>query len=130
MTQWANINIKLLTLNRCTALLTKALQVLDGLVSYNGEIIGKPNWPSAGTRQTTLLLFKLYMSNSFVCTDRISEYFKVSKDNILLIGTKILAALENNNDTTKLLSSLITSDIKLGDATEFNFVSECLTQSR
>jgi len=104
--------------------------LLDGLVSYNGEIIGKPNWPSAGTRQTTLLLFKLYMSNSFVCTDRISEYFKVSKDNILLIGTKILAALENNNDTTKLLSSLITSDIKLGDATEFNFVSECLTQSR
>ncbi len=97
MTQWANINIKLLTLNRCTALLTKALQVLDGLVSYNGEIIGKPNWPSAGTWQTTLLLFKLYMSNSFVCTDRISEYLKVSKDNIILIGTKILAALENND---------------------------------
>jgi hypothetical protein len=90
MTQWSNTNIKLLTLNCCTSLLTIALQLLDGIVSYNSEIIGAPNWPSAGTKHITLLLFKYYISNFSVNTDRIADYLEVSKDTILFTGAKIL----------------------------------------
>jgi len=126
MTQWSNTNIKLLTLNRCTSLLTIALQLLDGLVSYNSEIIGAPNWPSAATKHITLLLFKYYTSNCSVNIDRIVDYLEVSKDTILSTGAKILSNLENDDDALKLLNSLATSDINLDDAIQNEFVSECL----
>jgi hypothetical protein len=45
MTQWANIQLKLITTDCCTALLDIAMKYLDGLSSYNGEKIGLPNWP-------------------------------------------------------------------------------------
>jgi hypothetical protein len=60
------------------------------LFPYNSEIIGAPNWPSAGTKHITLLLFKYYISNFSVNTDRIADYLEVSKDTILFTGAKIL----------------------------------------
>jgi hypothetical protein len=64
MTKWAETNIHLLTIDRCADILSKALQILDGLTSFYTEIIGTPIWPSVPTTHASLFLFKLYLSNT------------------------------------------------------------------
>jgi hypothetical protein len=43
MLEWAQIHITLLMHDRCHALLTKALQILDGITLYNAAVIFTPN---------------------------------------------------------------------------------------
>ncbi len=69
MSEWAQIHIPLLTHDRCHALLTKALQILDGITLYNAAVIFTPNWFSASQNFNTLLLLKFYFSNDFIDTN-------------------------------------------------------------
>jgi len=65
---WAGIHIQLLILDQCADFLSKALKILDGLISYSQEIIGAPNWPSIPNNNFPLLLLKLYLSNTIFNT--------------------------------------------------------------
>ncbi len=38
MAEWADINIQLLSEDRCHDILIKALQILDGLATYSADI--------------------------------------------------------------------------------------------
>jgi hypothetical protein len=90
MAEWAAINIKLLSTDRCHDILSKALQILDGLISYSAEIIGVPNWPSAPNNNLTPLLLKLYLSGRIFNISNIANYLELAPDIILEIGIKIL----------------------------------------
>jgi hypothetical protein len=90
MADWAEINIQLLTTDRCYNIITKALQILDGLTSYNTEVIGRPSWPSVPSKYKTVFLLKLYLSNIIIDLSQLILFFNLTSENILLIGTKIL----------------------------------------
>ena len=90
MAEWAAINIKLLSTDRCHDILSKVLQILDGLISYSAEIIGIPNWPSAPKNNLTPLLFKFYLSGRIFDISNIANYLELTSEIILEIGIKIL----------------------------------------
>jgi len=64
MERWAEINIQLLKHDRCTNILTKALQILEGLSSFYADMIGQPYWPSVSSKNITLFLLKIYLSSN------------------------------------------------------------------
>jgi hypothetical protein len=77
MTEWATINVHVLTVNCCSNIFSKALQIL-------------PTWPSVPTEYTTVYLLKLYLSNALSDISELVLLFGLSSEDILLIGTKIL----------------------------------------
>jgi hypothetical protein len=64
MERWAEINIQLLIHDRRTNILTKALQILEGLSSFYADMIGQPYWPSVSSKNITLFLLKIYLSSN------------------------------------------------------------------
>jgi hypothetical protein len=127
MTKWAEINIHLLTRDRCTDILSKALQILDGVTSFYTEIIGTPIWPSVPTTHINLFLFKLYPSNALIDITDIIDYLNVPSENILLIATKILTNLTTDEEANELISSFNLSDIDLDDEQQLSIIRETLT---
>jgi len=126
MSEWAQIHITLLTHDRCHALLTKALQILDGITLYNAAVIFTPNWFSASQNFNTLLLLKFYFSNDFIDTNEIVTYLKMPTDTILLIGAKILANHGSDEHVTNSINAINLTDINLAVKEEFEFISEAL----
>jgi hypothetical protein len=51
MKKWSILNTKLLIQDRCTTILSKAIEILDGLTSYFIDNIGTPIWPSLTQHQ-------------------------------------------------------------------------------
>jgi hypothetical protein len=127
MTKWAEINIHLLTRDRCTDILSKALQILDGVTSFYTEIIGTPIWPSVPTTHINLFLFKLYLSNALIDITDIIDYLNVPSENILLIATRILTNLTTDEEANELISSFNLSDIDLDDEQQLSIIRETLT---
>jgi hypothetical protein len=66
ITNWAERNIKLLTLERCFDCLRKALQILEGLTSFFADTISYPLWPSANDKHLTLFILKAYLSDKYI----------------------------------------------------------------
>jgi hypothetical protein len=98
MTEWAEENVQLLLNERCCSILTKALPILDGLTSYNADIIHSPKWISNSSRKNMLYMFLIYMSTDLINISKIIGYFKLPIDTICLIGDKILT--NNNSDNS------------------------------
>jgi len=94
MAEWAAINILLLSEDRCQDILSKALQILDGLVIYSAGIIGIPNWPSTSHNSLTPLILKLCMLGKIFNITALTNYFELPADKILQIGMKILTKLD------------------------------------
>jgi hypothetical protein len=66
MREWAEENILLLQQDCCFSILSKALQILDGISLYNAEVIHKPSWFTSSQNYNTLILLKIYLSNEFI----------------------------------------------------------------
>jgi methyl-accepting chemotaxis protein len=130
MTEWAEINIKLLNNDRCSCIISKALKILKGLVSFYADIIGMPSWPSTENVQknkhTSLLLLKLYLSNSYLQRKEISEYLDSTPEKLLIIATKNLMNLNSDKEANNLLNTLNVSDFDTDNDLQKAFVSETL----
>ncbi len=126
MAEWAAINIQLLSEDRCHDILVKALQILDGLVSYSSEIIGVPNWPSAPNNNLTPLLLKLYLSNQVLDISNLANYLELSPEKILQIGIKILMKQNSHEQIRDITDNLNLTDIDMTDDLHNTFVRETL----
>jgi hypothetical protein len=107
ITEWSNINLKLLLHDHCHNLLEKALQILDGLTSFHTDLFGTPLWPSVDFKYISLFLFKAYLSGSFIDISDITEYLGYNSDKLLIIGAKLLL---NNPQTKRFLTLSLLSD--------------------
>jgi hypothetical protein len=128
MTEWSKVNIQLLTIDRCSNILEKALFILDGLSSYHTEVIGNPNWPSTNPHNIKLFLFKLYLHSGFGSADELISYLELPLEDILTLGAKITSNSNSNETATNLLQALQLSDLNLDIAVQRDYVSETLTQ--
>ena len=126
MTEWADVNISLLLRDRCLRILNKALKILEGLTSYFSEVIYNPNWPSATPNLHALFLFKLYLSNTFIDSSEITDYFGIDANTIQSIATKILTNTNDDEKVSNTFKNINTSDANLNNEDEFNFISETL----
>jgi len=127
ITNWAERNIELLTLERCVDYLRKALQILEGLASFFADIISYPSWPSANDKNLTLFMLKAYLSSKYIEASKLTEYLEMPPDKILLSGAKILLDTDSNETAEHTLASLKLSDINFENETEEIFVTEVLT---
>jgi hypothetical protein len=126
LTEWANIYIELLTVDRCRDIMTQALQILDCLTTFYVGAIGIPLWPSVDDQYLTLFLFKAYLSDNFCKLDEVSQFFNLSIKDILLIGTKQLTKSKTDEEATSILDSLKLSDIDMENNIDNFFLTEIL----
>jgi hypothetical protein len=126
MTDWTVMNVQLLTIDRCSNILTKALQILDGLTFFHINVLSNPVWPSTEGKNIPLFLLKFYLSGKYFDIDEISKYLELPPEEILLIGTKIWTDNQSEDKATKLIESLKLSDINMNKHTDFAFVTEIL----
>ena len=126
MARWTEMNIQLLINDRCVDILSKALQILDGLIIFHTEILGVPTWPSVSIEHNTLFLLKLYLSNRLIDTSDISKYLKLPPKDILIIGAKILTRAPSDDEASTLINALNLSDININNAHQHTFISETL----
>jgi hypothetical protein len=127
MRDWAQIYITLLINECCSNILDKSLQILNGLASFNADIIGAPEWPSANNKNLiTLFLLKLYLANNYCKTNDIVDYLETSVNEILLIGTKLFLKLETNEEAENQLSSIEISEFDSSNELQKTFISETL----
>ena len=126
MERWAEINIQLLTNGRCTNILTKALQILEGLSSFYADIIGQPYKPSVSSKNITLFLLKIYFSNNYIQTEDLAEHLGLPLEDILLLSAKIIYDTFSDSDVKHLLSSINILEFDITDNIQKEFVSEVL----
>jgi hypothetical protein len=126
MTEWATINIQLLKMDRCYSILTKALLILDGLITYNTEVIGMPSWPSVPLKYTALFLLKLYFSNKLLDVSDLISFLDLTSELIIITGAKIMLKTSSNDEATKLLDTLLLSDIDMNDELHNIIIRETL----
>jgi len=127
MTDWALIYLKLLINERCSAILSNAIQILNGLSSFYAEIIGTPEWPSTSKKHITLFLLKLYLSNSYLEIKDLEEFLETPLNELLQAGTKLFLNTESNEEVNDTLSNLNLSDFDPTNELQATFVSETLT---
>lgn len=128
MTEWAVTHIDLRLLDRCFNMLSKALQILDGLASYYAEVIGEPTWPSVLPRYNTLFLLKLYLSNKLIDSSYTSDFFELPKKTILLIGAKILTNKNSDNEAQQIIDSLTLTDVDVSNKIQHDYLVKTLLQ--
>jgi len=126
MERWAETNIQLLTNDRCTTILTKALQILEGLSSFYADIIGQPYWPSVSIKNITLFLLKIYFSNSYIQTDDLTEHLGLPLEDILLLSAKIIHDAASDSEVKNLISNINILEFDTTDNIQREFVSEVL----
>ncbi len=128
MTKWAETNIKLLTLDRCSSILKKAIPILDDLISFFAEIIGMPNFISLPSDKCmNLFLFKLYLSDQFIDVKELADYFELPLDKILSIGAKIIADAPNEDEANSMVRAVNLADVDPDNETHECFLLEVLT---
>jgi hypothetical protein len=127
MIGWAERNLKLLIQNRCFKILMKALQLLDGHISFCSEAIGKPRFPSLPSeKMNNLFLLKLYLSNKYINIDNLTDFLDLSKEEILLIRATILTDNMSEEDVKGILRCINLSDIDVDNEIHDNFITETL----
>jgi len=126
MERWAEINIQLLTHDRCTNILKKSLQILEGLSSFYADEISQPYWPSISRKNTTLFLLKIYLSNNYIDTEDLSDHFGLPLEEILNLGAKIIHDTSTDSEISHIVSSLNMSEFNTTDNLQREFVSEVL----
>jgi hypothetical protein len=126
MIHWAHKNIQLLLKERCHSILRKALQILDCIASYHADIIGPPNWPSAGKKYVTLFLFKLYFSDIFFNHQDLLSFLDLPQDTIVVIGAKILTLENSDDEALNIYESMNIQELDSNDETGYGFVAETL----
>jgi hypothetical protein len=126
MTDWATTNIQLLNIDRCASILSKALLILDGLTSFNTEIIGMPTWPSVPIKYTALFLLKLYFSNTLIDVTELTNFFSIPSEQIMIIGTKIALNAISDDEATKFLDTLLLSNVDMNDELQNIIIRETL----
>jgi len=128
MTDWADVNIKLLTHDRCSSFLSQAISILEGLSSFYLEIIGTPKWKSLpSNKYIPLFLYKLYFSNEYINVDDLIEYLVTPLKEILLIGAKNLTDATSMEDVEFILNAIKFTDIDPDDPIHEAFITEMLT---
>jgi hypothetical protein len=128
MTEWASVNIKLLTYDRCSNLLLQAVKILEGLSSFYLEDIGTPKWKSLpSNKYIPLFLFKLYFSNEYINIDDLLEYLDTPLKEILYIGTKQLTDATTTEEFELILDAINFADIDPDNPTHESFIIETLT---
>jgi len=128
MTKWAQRNIFLLKRERCTNILRKALQVLDGLVHFHKAVIGTPSWPSVPTKNITLFLIKIYLSNEYLDISSLLAFLDLPLQQIKLICVQLLTHKHSEEAATDFFDSLLLSDINMNDNLQHDFIYESLIQ--
>jgi tellurite resistance protein len=126
MTRWTELHTQLLNLDRCTSILGKALQILEGLTYLFTNIFGTPLWPYVEDKLIPLFLFKYYISNSYIDTTEVTDFLGLSPKDPLLLGAKPLTNAQTDEDTSAIITSLKLSDIDLEEEVDEAFVSEIL----
>jgi hypothetical protein len=126
MTKWAAVNIQLLTIDRCSDILSKAMSILDGLTILNTEILGTPCWPSVPQNHIPLFLLKLYFSNTLLDTSEIAQYLDLPREQILLLGAEIILKDKFKDTPQETVDSLNLSDIDMSDAFQNTLIREIL----
>jgi len=128
MTEWASVNIKLLTYDRCSNLLLQAVKILEGLSSFYLEVIGIPKWKSLpSNKYIPLFLFKLYFSNEYINIDDLLEYLDTPLKEILFIGTKQLTDATTTEEFEIILDTINFADIDPDNPIHESFIIETLT---
>jgi hypothetical protein len=121
-TEWAEINIQLLTIDCCSNILAKALQNLEDITSLFTEIIGTPTWLSLPSDKfITLFLFILYFSSEYIDITKPTECFGT------VLGTKILTDALTGQEALTIMSSIKISGIDPEDPVQERLISEILT---
>lgn len=126
LTSWAETNIQLLIQDRCSNILSKALPILDGLVSYYTEIIGMPTWQSVPTQHTTLFLLKLYLSGMIFDISELIIFFELTSEDIMLTGTKTILNTSSDEEAIELINGFQLSDIDMNDDLQNIIIKEVL----
>jgi hypothetical protein len=129
MTTWAERNIKLLKIQRCSTYLKKAMLILEGLTSFYTDSIGTPLWPSAANNRLTLFLFKAFLSCTFVNANNFINSLELPAEQILLIGSKLILNIDSDENANKAISSLHLDDIDLNNQMDNLLLFETLTVS-
>jgi len=121
---WVKRNITLLTLQRCSNYLKKALKILEGLTSFNTDSIGTPKWKSVSNSLLTLSIFKAFLSGEFIEVNDFATYLNLTPDQILLTGAKLILSTDSDKDAAKIIFELNLSDIKMENQAEELFITE------
>jgi len=128
MTEWAKVNIKLLTYDRCANFLSQAINILEGLSSFYQEIIGTPKWKSLPSdKYIPLFLFKLYFAGEYISVDSLVKYLDTPLKKILFIGTKQLTDATTEEEFELILDTINFADIDPEDPIQESFITETLT---
>jgi hypothetical protein len=127
MTTWAERNIKLLKLQRCSTYLKKAVPILDGLTSFYTDSIGTPLWPSAANNRLTLFLFKAFLSCEFLNAGNFINSLELPAEQILLIGSKLILNTDSDESADKAITSLHLEEIDLNNQIDNFLLFETLT---
>ena len=128
MKRWSNINITLLTKDRCFNIMKKAIPIMDGLFTYWVEVFQPLPWPTTVKNNPVLFLSKLYFGTDYAeDTEKILQYFELSPAEILLCTSKILT--KNNGDTynTNLLDSIDLDFLECTNENNLIIINETLT---
>ncbi len=108
MTDWAERNIKLLQLQRCTRKFHKILPILECPTTFHLEVIGNPNWPSTVNNNSSVsaLLLTAYFNNLYIDTSDIVQLLDLTTDEILLTGYKYLLKSKSQEEVDMFAQSL------------------------
>jgi hypothetical protein len=128
MTKWATIHIQLLISDRGASILHKALKILDALSTFHAEVIGPPNWPSINPKHMILFLLKLYLHGNHGSSKELLAYLELSQIELLNLGAKIISNNDSDETAKTLIESIQLSDFDIANDTQYNFVTETLTQ--
>jgi hypothetical protein len=128
MTEWSETNIHLLIIDRCSNILTNALTILDGIASYNMDLLGDPNLPASNPNTLNLMLLQFYLLNSFGSAEDITSYLELPINDILILAAKIITNNSSDDIATKLLLNSAISNLETDNTTQNEFIMETLMQ--
>ena len=127
MAKWQRIYIHILTIERCSTLLKKALPILEGLISFFTETLEAPKWPSIPTKRINLLILKLYLTTDNFDTSNLLSHLEMPHDQVLLTASKLITGQDSDEKALAEINSLNLSDLDFTNTTEHEFLSEILT---
>ncbi len=73
-----------------------------------------------------IFLFKLYLSNTFIDSKEVVNYFGLPPNTVQTIGTKILIDSDSTERSDNTIETINLSETNLNNDNEFTFISETL----
>jgi hypothetical protein len=127
MKKWSLVNIRLLIKDRCHNILSKAIEILDGLILYWENILSPIQWPPAIQNNILILLFKIYFTTKYVTdSEAIIKYLDLPTETILLTATSLITKQKDTNHNIQLLESISLNFLQNQDVTQMSFIMETL----